>query len=464
MHVSTFLLFLAAPSFAFQEAPLELRRLQPAQMEEDLFVLTEALDRHHAGLLRYTTRPELDEVFGEALFEVGEELTALEFQRVVAGVLSRVCCGHTRTRLPGGDRDAVLDRLGILPFEVCLRGERAWVTRSLDESSLLAVGDELLALDGRSIADVRAIAFGRMSGDGFIETGKERELEREFPTSYSLLVRDVDAVPGRFLVRIAREGVERELELDALSRSNYAERRTKHGDDGPLIRLELRAEDSLGVLRVTAFGEPASPEATFPELLEQGFVRLAEENIEHLAIDLRGNGGGTDGYGALLVSYIAHEPFGYFERIEVTPAFDDYGEVVERDGRRLMLSHPGLALQQPAEQNFEGAVYVLTDGFTFSTAADFATVAHHHGLATFVGEETGGGYDGNTSGMTMRELLPNSSIGVSVPRWMYTTANLGHEFLGRGVPVDHAVSASMEDLASGRDAQLELVLELVRAR
>ena len=45
---------------------------------------------------------------------------------------------------------------------------------------------------------------------------------------------------------------------------------------------------------------------------------------------------------------------------------------------------------------------MLIDGWTFSTAADVATVAHHKHLATFIGEERGGGYDGNTSGSTHR--------------------------------------------------------------
>ena len=129
---------------------------------------------------------------------------------------------------------------------------------------------------------------------------------------------------------------------------------------------------------------------------------------------------------------------------------------------RLVTEHPGLRVQQPAEGRFKGEVYVLTDGWTFSTAADVATVAHHNRLATFVGEETGGGYDGNTSGVSRGVTLGHSGLAVNVPCWMYTTKNVGHSFFGRGVVPDHPVRPSIEDALAGRDAVFELALALIR--
>ncbi len=137
------------------------------------------------------------------------------------------------------------------------------------------------------------------------------------------------------------------------------------------------------------------------------------------------------------------------------------GDVIERDGMRLVTAHPGLQVQQPAKHSFDGEALVLIDGWTFSTAADVATVAHHNSLATFLGEETGGGYDGNTSGMTEQRSMPNSGIAYSVPKWMYTTANLGHSHFGLGVPPDHALRATVEEALAGRDPGVERVLELI---
>ena len=168
-------------------------------------------------------------------------------------------------------------------------------------------------------------------------------------------------------------------------------------------------------------------------------------------------------FGAALVSYLAHAPFGYFERIEVTPDYQGDVEIVEREGRRLMLSHEGLQVQQPAEFAFQGAVSFLIDGHTFSTAADVASVAHANHLATFLGEETGGGYEGNNSGDSTRLTLRNSGLTVFVPQWNYTTAGVGPGHHGRGVEPDVALKPTIEAVLAGRDAVLERAQERIRA-
>jgi hypothetical protein len=437
---------------ALPAAQGDLRRLSPVQMEEDLFLLSETLEREHAGRLRYAKAEELDEIFGEALYSVSEDLTALEFFRLVTEILSPIHCDHTRASLARRDRIAILGRRGPLPFEICLRKERAWITRTLDDGGKLDPGMELLAIDGVSIAEIRRIAFSRMGGDGFIETGKERELESEFASLFPLLV--APATEVRRSYRIAIAGSAGPVEVAPLSLADFEARRTRRASQ-PIVQLETSGPDAPAILTILGFGDPGGGEKSFPELLEESFVRLEEEGVVNLIVDLRGNGGGDDTYGALLVSYLTEEPFRYFERIEVTSGYEGFGDVIEKDGARLVTAHPGLAVQPVAEHSFRGEVVMLIDGKTFSTAADVATVAHFNGLAMLVGEETGGGYDGNTSGVSEAISLPNSGIRVNVPCWMYITANLGHDRPGRGAPADHPVQSSIEDLLSGRDAAME---------
>lgn len=433
-----------------------LRRLSPAQMEEDLFALTEELASQHGGLLRYTRQEEMDAAFGELLYETSEERSVLEFYRLVCGLIASIGCGHTGVSLPALDATAALAARGLLPLEIFLRGERAYVRRALGEGVLAPPGTEILSIDGKEIGAIRRIAFSRMSADGFIETGRERELEEDFAELYGLLVDDVRT--GPFRLRLA--GTPGMLELDGLPRDRHAQARTA-STSRPVMTLELHEDESLALLAISTFGDPGGGEPSFPEQLEDSIQRVRAAGIENLVLDLRGNGGGRDMYGALVVSYLSPKPFRYFERIEVTDAYEGQGETRREAGRRLMLSHPGLQLQQPAAGRFTGTVFVLTDGWTFSTAADVATVAHHLQLATFVGEETGGGYDGNTSGVSSGIQLPHSGLSVNVPRWMYTTANLGHAYLGRGVPPDHFVPGTIAQALSGADAQLDFVRQLL---
>ena len=103
----------------------------------------------------------------------------------------------------------------------------------------------------------------------------------------------------------------------------------------------------------------------------------------------------------------------------------------------------------------------MTDGWSFSTCADVATVLHFHKWATFIGEETGGGYDGNTSGNSKSLTLSNSNIRVNLPMWNYTTVNLGHEFTHRGVIPDYPVHQTQFEFVKDIDMVMKRAVELI---
>lgn len=432
------------------------RTLTPAQMEEDLFTLSESFVGEHAGRLRYATEAEQDEVFGEALFDISRERTPLEFFRIVSRVVSSVRCGHTRVQLGGLVERQLLEAAGFMPFEVLLDGERAWVLKSFDGA--LEPGAEIATINMHSIAEIRATAFPRMSGDGLIETGKERQLERNFARLYVLLVQGPEEVGQAYAVQVV--GASEPVKVPGLSLAEFTRQSTLR-PPRPLMKLTLLPEQDLAIVMVSQFGD-RDGEKSFPEQLEDCFRQANESGVSNLVVDLRGNGGGNDNYGAELVSYMATEEFGYFDRIEVTDDYEGPGGIIDKDGMRLVTTHRSLSPWKPAKHRFQGNVYLFEDGWTFSTAADVATVAHHNDFATLVGQESGGGYDGNTSGFSGRFNLPNSGLTVSLPKWMYVTANVGHEYPGRGAIPHHEVPTTIEDALAGRDAQLEFVRDLIR--
>ena len=115
----------------------------------------------------------------------------------------------------------------------------------------------------------------------------------------------------------------------------------------------------------------------------------------------------------------------------------------------------------PSSYPFLGGVIVLLDGGTFSTSADVASVLHNMGRATFVGEESGGGYYGNTSGLNALIILPHSRLRLKIPMYGYWNAVSAGEH-GRGTRPDHAVERRTADVLRGVDAQWERALALAR--
>jgi C-terminal processing protease CtpA/Prc len=76
-----------------------------------------------------------------------------------------------------------------------------------------------------------------------------------------------------------------------------------------------------------------------------------------------------------------------------------------------------------------------------------------------VGEETGGGYYGNSAMYLPTIRLPHSGIRVSLP--LYRLVEDAGRPKGRGVMPDIFVPASLPDIRAGRDSKMDTVRKLI---
>lgn len=244
--------------------------------------------------------------------------------------------------------------------------------------------------------------------------------------------------------------------------------------DGPPgnIALQFYRAQATARLRIRAFDG-----SSFAPTLDSAFRVIGDSATRTLILDLRGDGGGVDEYGALLVSHLIPEPFHYFDHIQVktiAPSFPTWlprtfeelraGTVPDPSGGFRVTSalHPGVGEQQPASQLFLGKLIVLIDGGTFSTAADVAAQLRSRGRATFIGSETGGTYEGNTSGLNALIVLPNSRLRLKIMMYGYWNAVRAPQRPGRGTLPDEVLIPRVADLLRGSDRTLARALALAR--
>ena len=123
--------------------------------------------------------------------------------------------------------------------------------------------------------------------------------------------------------------------------------------------------------------------------------------------------------------------------------------------------YPIIGVQKPSENHFDGTVYVLIDGGSFSATAEFAATADFYKRATFIGEETGGAAEGDTGG-DIGPTLPESHLHPRVPGEAYFSV-VDKSNRRRGTLPKHAVMQTIDDLARGRDTVLEFTRELIRS-
>jgi hypothetical protein len=107
---------------------------------------------------------------------------------------------------------------------------------------------------------------------------------------------------------------------------------------------------------------------------------------------------------------------------------------------------------------FNGTLYVLTSGVTFSSAHLFAGVIKRNNFGTLVGTPTGN--SPNFWGNLLQFSVPNTDLTyyLTTSRTELNSTDVNDEGLDAIYP-DILVPTKRNDILSGRDAQLEYILE-----
>jgi hypothetical protein len=458
------------------------RQFPVEQLRDDFALLRSALEDGHAGLYRYSDRAAIDLLFDEAAARIRVPMTELEFMRLVAPVIAGVNDGHTGLN-PSRRLAPYLTRVPhLLPFNLRFSHGRAYVLRNYSDDPDFVLGAEITHINGVTVAEVLAQLLPVMPSDGRIETSKYRrglESTTTFGRMHSIALGlttrfELTYVPpaGDSPRTIVVHGIA-ESEVNRRFQERYPE---AAGQNAPPIEVTYR--NGVPILTVRTFGSGSyrAAEIDYPTFLREAFEEFDRRGVEHLIIDVRGNGGGTDEYGKLLAAYLMDGEFSYYAALEINAPTFAFLEHTQRPDWQMppdrvrkndrgvydVLGHPNLGPQQPLAPGFRGEAIILIDGGSFSATGEFTSVVHHHGKATFVGEESAAGYYGNTSGGGATLTLPHTGLRIRIPFIRYTCAVSGYEPRDRGLIPDHPVAPTIEDVLADRDVVMEYAVELTR--
>jgi hypothetical protein len=445
-------------------------RFRAAELREDLALLRRSVTEAHAGLYVYETPKAIASAFDSAAAAL-RDTTGIGFFGTVAGVLARIRDGHTRS-LPSAQWMAWYgDSARVFPLRLRIAYGHAWVADSTN--ARVTRGSEVLSINGHAMGEILRRLGDRLPADGSIETGAEHELSSRFAFWYYTL----EGQPSSF--RILTQGPDGDttsFELPAAPSSAVPDPSSQPAS----LALSFRDDSSVAVIKIGTFSadEIEAARLDYAAFLDSVFASVRTARSRDLVIDLRGNDGGRDVYGSMLLGHLVSRPFAYYRSLEartrrvtfwrhtnVDSTFNaSFGKglvAMKGGGYRLPRSrHQNLGEQPPRSPRFEGRVWVLTDGGTFSTAAEFCSVARSLGRALFIGEETGGTYEGNSSGTFVILTLPHTGVRVVIPLVRYHLAVKPPTQPGRGVKPDIEIGSAP---ALDEQAVLEQALGRVRA-
>lgn len=197
------------------------------------------------------------------------------------------------------------------------------------------------------------------------------------------------------------------------------------------VYYEIDKENSVGIFTLTS----CVCNDEYLDTLERFFEEVFVADIQNVVVDLRGNGGGN--------SWVANEFFKYLDVDE----YQSWDSAV-RFGWYLLKNEDISYQNQKKKQVFDGALYVLTDTWSYSAAMDFAMMVADNDLGTIVGKPSGNLPD--SYGDSLLFQLPNSKLlmCVSYKKWYRIDQTKA------GQPI-------MPDVEVSSDEALEKVYELI---
>ena len=201
--------------------------------------------------------------------------------------------------------------------------------------------------------------------------------------------------------------------------------------------------------------------------------------LKNLVIDVRSNGGGDAGLSTLLTRYIVDHDFKLADSLYTIKPPSEYKKYMQhgfwnglligtvtkkgRDGKyhfRYFEKH----MYSPKRKNhYEGQVFILIGGNSFSATTLFTGCLKGQKNVTLVGEETGGGYYGNTAWIIPDVTLPNTGLRFRLPRFRMVV-NKDRVKNGRGVMPDVFALPTSDAIRDGVDFKAMKVKELIAAQ
>jgi hypothetical protein len=475
---------LSAVSLHIQEGNFDPEKVYSVeQIREDFLLLRTALEEAHAGLYYYSSKEEMDRLFESVFESLDRPQTEPEFYRRIARLTAGINDGHTRI-LNSRPYDEYLSEKSILiPLNLVFIEDKAYILRNYSEDESFVEGGEILSIDGHPMSEILGKILPFVPSDGQVQTSKYMQLRStvNFGRMYFLLFGKSSFF--RIEYKSPEDGQIKEVRLAGKNAGEinriFQERYPDAAKTPPPIERGYRGDVAVLTIRTFSSGPYRNAGLTFNSFLEETFQELAEKGTQNLIIDLRNNGGGEDHYGKILCSYLIDKPYFYYKYLEVSKnevSFTEFTDsptlnrmlkanTVENErGKFNLRKHPNLGEQKPLQPTFKGRVYVLINGGSFSATGETTSVMHFHKRAIFIGEECGAGYYGNTSGLMPALTLPHTGLRIRIPMFRYVMAVSGYAYPDRGIIPDYPVQRPIEDFLSGKDTELEFILDLIEKK
>lgn len=400
--------------------------------------------------------------------------------------------------------------------------DKLWIVNARGKDSVL-IGSEVLDIDQRTIPELVASYKKRLVSDGYNTTYYNRVIGKRFLTHYArefgrfdsiaFRLKTKDSVFTKTYKRLLRSELEKlkkdTTKVDSIKlktpkkkltkaekKANKAKRKAKWKHNQKYGYNATRKEynrnlnfvgqdSSIAVMKIRGFTS-----GKYKEFYEESFAEIDKRQSKALVIDLRDNFGGRLNEISYLYGYLTDKDYVMINPSEVNSRIPYLKQLMsnststttkvltgllspviaslnilktsKKDGK-LYYKFKSAKSQEPKPYNYKGPIYVLINGNSFSASSILSTQLDGNDRATFIGEETGGAYNGTVAGIYKIYELPNTKVRLRIGL-MHIDAPFKTQPDGYGVKPDVEIIPTLEDRLHKKDPELEWVLKEVESK
>ncbi len=404
-------------------------------------------------------------------------------------------------------------------LEVAYLDGKLWVKDYFGKDSTL-VGNEIVSINDESASKLVEIYKTRFASDGYNKTLHNRFVskgfsvffykDKGFQDSLKITFKSKDALFDRMFRRIPKGDKKNKVKDSTKGNDSTSIKEIKPviltKEQKRVIKLAKRKRKKanrkygylgkknkytrnfnfIGKDTTVAYMKLRSfTNGPYKKFYTESFAKLDSAKTKFMILDLRDNGGGRIAEIDYLYSYLTNKDYQFITESEVksrtpflksfmsntTPhslkvmgsifypavAVHNLLKIKKRNGKLYYNFNKHTKTKSPHPLSYQGKLYVLINGNSFSASSLISTHLKANKRAIFVGEETGGAYNGTVAGIYKTYQLPTSKVKVRMGL-MQIEAPQKQLPDGFGIKPDVEVLPNLMDTKLDIDTELEWIL------
>lgn len=476
-------------------------------LRKDIDFVYKKLKRYHAKIDLYLPKESIDYKFDSLKSTINKPLKPNAFYLKLSPIFKSLKHGHTDVyplykKLTKKELKKYKDsKSAFHNYSFFVENDSIFLVKDFSKTNPINPGSALLYIDDIAFDDLIKKYKPTIYGDGNNTTFSTNFFSRTFLNYVTLEQGIKDSVELTFLMgdKILSKKTFREFPkskkkeekkiqaVDTISRIVKRQIRLKQKKYGYSKstkkyskNLSFPTNDStVAILKVTDFRK-----GKIRKLYKEVFTDIKNHRVQNLILDIRNNGGGYVKDAHYLYAYLVDDSDKFLDKKIVAnktsfgksmynlfPVVSypflwigsgySYLSTSKNSNNEYELHVPFSFVKIDKDLVYDGNLYVIINGGSYSASALISANLYEKERAYFVGEETGGDYNGTVAGLMPRFTLPNTKLEFSLGT-VYLSPIKKRIENGHGVYPNREIKPTLDSKRKNRDVELEWILREIK--